>query len=508
MQNKYHYLLSFLAPLIVRAIPEIVSFPWPLGYDTVTWYAPVINLCQIYGPLYSLTVFTDWRNAPLLYMFMGFLGYVSRLDPFLVTKCFGPFLSGCLGLVVFFFSRNYLGWSDKKSLACALICASYFVTLRLTWDSYRNVLGLILFIIALSQLPNLEKRRNALLFFVFCFLCAFSHELVTIILLITLFYLASLEIYRKLKGGVFQKGRLIVLVSSFLLPMVLFALYYTNWLGNSLFYFYNPFSESLFGGVLVDYISLRTGFYLYPSVDVLNAHILLLFFICFGPILPFVVLGYFKNEVLDVTTLFLLVGSFMPMVLPHSALPLWSRWMLMLTVPFSIYVANFLFPDETGAVLAEKLRVPVFMRAKLLVLIILLLVIFSSTYMVLPAESAFPYFSNFNTARYLPPTMQYNTVPISRSQDIVIALTWLSFNMSWDSCVVAHESLAGWTKLAFPFKQIYTYSSVDVYLESALFWSQFFGKVYILTMAPYDIIIAQRGFNLVFQFGLVRIYTK
>jgi hypothetical protein len=169
---------------------------------------------------------------------------------------------------IFFFSRNYLGWSDKKSLVCALICVSYFVTLRLTWDSYRSVLGLILFIIALSQLPNLEKRRSALLFFVFCFLCAFSHELVTIILLITLFYLALLEIYRKLKGGVFQKRRLTVLVSSFLLPIVLFALYYTNWLGNSLFYFYNPFSESLFGGVLVDYISLRTGFYLYPSVDV------------------------------------------------------------------------------------------------------------------------------------------------------------------------------------------------------------------------------------------------
>ncbi|MEM2144350.1 MAG: hypothetical protein QW279_03245, partial [Candidatus Jordarchaeaceae archaeon] len=63
---------------MIRVIPEVVSFPWPLGYDTVTWYAPVINFCQIYGPLYSLTVFTDWHNAPLLYVFVGFLGYASR----------------------------------------------------------------------------------------------------------------------------------------------------------------------------------------------------------------------------------------------------------------------------------------------------------------------------------------------------------------------------------------------------------------------------------------------
>ncbi|MEM4222309.1 MAG: hypothetical protein QW097_02670, partial [archaeon] len=73
-----------------------------------------------------------------------------------------------------------MGWGDRKSLACALIFTTYFVTLRLTWDSYRNVLGLIFFVLALSRLPNLEKRRSALLFFVFCFLCAFSHELVTL----------------------------------------------------------------------------------------------------------------------------------------------------------------------------------------------------------------------------------------------------------------------------------------------------------------------------------------
>ncbi|MEM3562954.1 MAG: hypothetical protein QXR19_06990 [Candidatus Jordarchaeaceae archaeon] len=317
-----------------------------------------------------------------------------------------------------------------------------------------------------------------------------------------------LEVYGKLKGGALQKKRLIVLISSLGLPLLLFALYYTNWLGNILSYFHNPFSEPLFGGILVDYISPLTGFYLYPSVDVLNAHILQLFFIGFGPILPFALLGYFKNRILDVTMVFLLVGSFMPLVLPHSALPLWSRWMLMLTVPFTVYAANFLFPDETSALLAGKLRVPSFVRTKFLVVIFLLLVVLSSTYMVLPAESAFPYFYNFNTVRYLPPTMQYNTVPISRSQDIVVALVWLAFNMSWDSCIIAHESLAGWTQLAFPLKQVYVYSSMDVYLQNALFWSQFFSKVYVLTMAPYDIVIAQSGFDLVFQFGLVRIYAK
>lgn len=505
MEKKYYYLLSFLVPLSIRAVPEIISFPWPLGYDTVTWYAPVVNFCQIYGPLYSLTVLTDWRMAPLLYMIMGFLGYISKVDPSLIIKFFGPFLSGCLGLSVFFFSRSYLSWSDKKSLVCALICTSYFVTLRLTWDSYRNVLGLIFFILAMAQLSNLDKRWNILFLFVFSFLCTISHELVTIILLITLAYLVLLEFYKKLKGIDLQKWKLAVLMFSILLPSMLFVFYYTNWLGKTISYFYDSFAEYSFGGILVDYISLRVGFYLYPTVDVLNAHILQLFVIGFAPILLFSVLGYFRNEVLDVTTLFLLIVSFMPLALPHSAIPLWSRWMLMLTIPFTIYATNFLFPDDTNTIFVKRLRIPKYIRTRFLIIFIPLLVLLSSTYMVMPAENVFPYFNNINTIQYLTPTMQYNTVPVSRSQNIVLALTWLGYNMSLDSCIIAHESLAGWAKLAFPFKSIFDYAAMDVDLQPALFWAQYFDKIYVLTMTPYDIILKQNGFKLVFQAGSIKV---
>ncbi|MFB0562646.1 MAG: hypothetical protein ACETWM_15680 [Candidatus Lokiarchaeia archaeon] len=255
----------------------------------------------------------------------------------------------------------------------------------------------------------------------------------------------------------------------------------------------------------MDYISLRVGFYLYPTVDVLNAHILQLFVIGFAPILLFSVLGYFRNEVLDVTTLFLLIVSFMPLALPHSAIPLWSRWMLMLTIPFTIYATNFLFPDDTNTIFVKRLRIPKYIRTRFLIIFIPLLVLLSSTYMVMPAENVFPYFNNINTIQYLTPTMQYNTVPVSRSQNIVLALTWLGYNMSLDSCIIAHESLAGWAKLAFPFKSIFDYAAMDVDLQPALFWAQYFDKIYVLTMTPYDIILKQNGFKLVFQAGSIKV---
>ncbi|MGQ9722647.1 MAG: hypothetical protein ACUVXA_15150 [Candidatus Jordarchaeum sp.] len=258
----------------------------------------------------------------------------------------------------------------------------------------------------------------------------------------------------------------------------------------------------------MDYISLRVGVYLYPTVDVLNAHILQLFVIGFAPILPLAVLGYFKSEALDVTTLFLLVASFMPLALPHSALPLWSRWMFMLTIPFTIYATNFLFPDETNTIFVHRLRISRFIRTRFLIIFIPLMILLSFTYMVMPPEAPFPYFNNIDTARYLTPSMQRNTVPVSMSQDIVFALSLLGFNMSLDSCIIAHESLAGWAQLAFPFKQVFVYSSMDVDLQSALFWAQIFDEIYVLTLIPYDYTIKQSGFNLVFQLGLIRVYVK
>ncbi len=508
MEEKYYYLLSFLVPFLIRTIPEVISFPWPIGYDTITFYVPVIHDYQIWGSIFSLTALTDWHSAPLLYIVMGFLGYISRVDPILIIKFFGPFLSGCLGLSVFFFSKSYLGWSNKKSLVCALICTSYFVTLRLTWDSYRNVLGLIFFILTMSQLSKLEKRRNVLFFLIFSFLCAFSHELVTVILLITLIYLVLLEFYKKLKENGFQKKRLTAFISSIFLSSIFFISYYTNWLGANIYYFDNPFAEYFYGGILVDYISLRVGFYLYPTVDVLNAHIIQLFVIGFAPILFFAVLGYFRNDVLDVTTLFLLIGSFMPLALPHSALPLWSRWMLMLTIPLTVYATNFLFPDETNTLFVSKLRISKFIRTRFLVIFISLLIVLSFTYMVMPPDAPFPYFNNINTARYLTPSMQRNTVPVSMCQEVVFALNLLGFNMSLDSCIIAHESLAGWAQLAFPFKPVFVYYSMDAYLQSALFLARNFDKIYVITMIPYDHYFKQNGFDLSFQLGLIRVYVK
>jgi len=193
-------------------------------------------------------------------------------------------------------------------------------------------------------------------------------------------------------------------------------------------------------------------------VNVLRGDVFSLFLVCFAPILPFVVLGYFRDHSLDVVTGFLLVGSFMPVVFPHSALPLWYRWMLMLAFPFMIYVCNFLLPDGQGSVLVRRLKISRKTRRVVFVFVVSVLVFLSSAYMVLPPERAFPYFSIFSLQMYFPSSMQQNTLPLSQCPYVVLACEWLEWNMPPDSCLIAHQSLYGWAYLSLPFRPIYEYS--------------------------------------------------
>ncbi len=42
-RGLYHYrfgLVAFLIPLMVRAIPEIIVGPYPVGFDTIAFYVP------------------------------------------------------------------------------------------------------------------------------------------------------------------------------------------------------------------------------------------------------------------------------------------------------------------------------------------------------------------------------------------------------------------------------------------------------------------------------------
>jgi len=146
-------LAAFLIPLGVRSIPEILVGPYPIGWDTITYYVP-----------YTL----DWSRgrfdhlgivgvAPLLYLISVPLYDLVRADPIYIFKVAGPILYGTMIFALYRFLRLSAGLVVRDASFVAILTSVYFVTLRIGWDMYREVMG-IAFI--LFSLPLLSRSLN------------------------------------------------------------------------------------------------------------------------------------------------------------------------------------------------------------------------------------------------------------------------------------------------------------------------------------------------------------
>ncbi|MEX2750334.1 MAG: hypothetical protein Q6366_000470 [Candidatus Freyarchaeota archaeon] len=283
--------------------------------------------------------------------------------------------------------------------------------------------------------------------------------------------------------------------------------------------------------ILVDYTSWNWGGVgFYPTTIDLGHHILLFFLFCYAPLLPFVLWGYFKCRPLDATSLILLGASFMPLVLPHSALSYWWRWMIMLVLPFAVYTSNALFPPE-GEMIVRKWLKEAFLylakktdsqnytpkgskikinnsRRKIFLVFVVLVSVLSLTFMIFPYEHPFPYYSNSVIQLYFPPSMQANTLSPSECDEAVLATVWLNWNMPQNSCLIAHEKLSGWAVLNINFRPIYIYYGVNTGLSRALEQASLYNSTYVITTWTYDYFIRANGFTLLFNLGSIEVFKK
>ena len=184
-------LLAFAVPLLVRVVPEVLMGPNIVGFDTMASYVPTVLLWQNgHTDFWGLVA-----TAPLLYSILIFL--VSAGGGLItVLKVLPPILEGFMGLSVFGYAKHGLGWSSKKSIVTALIASVYFVSLRISWDTLREELALIL-LFAVLILLTADKLfshpwKRYLLLSVAMSLVVLSEQLVAVlmlgIILLTLIY--------------------------------------------------------------------------------------------------------------------------------------------------------------------------------------------------------------------------------------------------------------------------------------------------------------------------------
>jgi len=443
--SKLQYLWIFLAAIALRAIPELLVPSYPVGYETIAWYAPVMMTFRSRGLDSVLQGTFMW--GPLFYVLMWFATVATGAHPFVVLKVTGPLLFGGLAASFLLFLRRGLKLESKAAFVGALLMIFQVAALRESWDRFRNVLALIFLFATLTVLRSDHKHKWYAVG-ILAVLTALSRDYIALVLFATVVGFAVLEKKDHVKS-LLALIPAIILLAFIIHPPVLWWNYTTG--GTP------TFLSETYLGVVVD--------------------VLLIFSVCFLPILFFVAKGFRRDKLLDPMLALVLVGSFSAVLIPWFAVPGYQRWLILLVFPFTVYAVQGF----------ERLQLFNGSRVKMLAAVILIFMVLGVGY----STGAFSYV--VLPSSWVPPSLVQSSIAWDQIDDVKTILLWLNTNAEANSSVLAEERFYGWTMIYLPRAQedvaVVAYSAgspPNEALETAL--SQGFSEIYLIwyTSASFD----------------------
>ncbi len=421
----------FLIAAAIRMIPEIKAGIWPIGYDTFNTYAA--ELATYNGPL------VNWiKTANILYFF--FLPFkAAGLSPDLIMKISGPLIYGGLITSFFVFARRFLKFSFLKAFLLTALTIFQLASLRISWDLYRNELGLIFLFLGLIYLPKLNETKNLIIFSIFATLVTFSNELVTVLLLVILLVYSGYYLVK-------QRWEQLV---SVLIPLMIVATLFVVVISSSGQVLYN--SHVFFASQKNYFWRYFYHYNLDMPYSLLKEIILSLFWLLFGYLLPFAIIGFWrlrKNLVLTVMTGWLLISTFSSLIFLGNGLMVWERWMFMLIFPFVIYTIEGMF--FVGSLLgglkkwAEKKQKFAYLLAVVFWVVTFGFFIGKSwPFLTADYRQAKPPLANDELNSYFPRTMVHSSLEIWLIPDTVAAIKWLDQHAPAGSVILVDNRYRG-----------------------------------------------------------------
>ncbi len=399
-------LAAFLVPLSIRSIPEILSGPYPVGWDIVAYYIP--NAIDIASG--RMNIWGMITSPPVMYAIVVPVYWLSRANLVLIFKALGPILYGLLGWSIFRFCQRRLHWSSKKALYAVLFTSAYFITLRISWDAYQAELGLTFFLLPESASLH-SSARSALGRVSLLSLAVLSNQLVGVLVVGT--QLATLVF-----PSIRKSTRLIPLQFS---PIALF-----------LVILYATMQTTLAPGLSI----VGPG----ANLSILTTNLAFLFY-AYIFLIPLLLFGIKLRE----RSVFLPWMIVCVIGLAMSALPgqvfqdIGYRWVLLLSLPLLLLAYEGY----------SKLRVSgAFMRRNwggvLRVLVIISLSGSAISYAILPAQSALTLYTVFT--QYVPTSMVQSSLPSSDYPNVVNAMLWVDSHLDPNSVLITQQAFYGWAR--------------------------------------------------------------
>jgi hypothetical protein len=418
--------LALMIPLVVRLIPEILMYPYPLGFDTMSLYIPSLTTLNK-----GLEIITwDLVNDRPFFFSLASLPYPFGEAPSI--KLFTPIVHGVMGLTSYLYAREIFK-NKGKALATSLLLTLYFIALRVSWDLLSNELGVaLIFAVLIFLKKEGEGWGWSLSTMLVSLAIVFTHEGASLILFLVTIPTALNQLRGKDYGS-WLKTAIAILIP---LGVYIFRLY----------------------SLEVSIVSGAMGGWWYPSGTPLEVALSVIefFLYCNLPLLPFAILGVW-GEAKDPGLIAWLLGcglaSLLPVISPTLTFSYWQRWTMMIVYPLAFFAVDgidALKRIKIGMITSRfkslELRLPVALIA------IILFASLSTGFIFGTGENPHPYFNVYRTEKRwilyrIPATMQYNTLYKNEAEETHEAITLLNSEKVKDGCLIVDMTFRGYAAL-------------------------------------------------------------
>ena len=416
-------LFFFLLGCFLRIIPDLIAYPYPVGYDIINYYIPLADKLN--------TIFQNdsFQFYPyLLYTFKSFI----PLNPQGLMISLSSITYGLFSVSIYLLLK---GLNLKPALFMTVFILFQISALRTTWDLQKDILALSFTFLIIYLI--LEDRK-AYFFNIRIIHFGIIISLVILTLLtdnmIGFLLIISLSIYFAIKKDI----KYIISLTIIIISIISFLVVVDNTKNDSLI---NSINHILNGNIKENenYTPLNLGI-LFIMMNILS--------------LPLFIYGlkYLHELLLYIPLSMALLGSFTWIVLPYSAILLPDRWIIISGIFMSIFSSYGLI-----RLFSNYKDKP---NYKILLPIMSFYIIIGLFYMILPYDYAFPIYGIFAeyTHFFVPSTMQFNSIDIVDNKDLSIAIDWLNNHTNPKSIIYGDSYLSGWMKMLLKDKRIFQYN--------------------------------------------------
>jgi hypothetical protein len=451
MTRRYAVLIAFTIGCLSRLIPELIAHPYPIGYDVINYYIPVITNFNDHWQAVS-------EQFPLYVVLLYSIHVALHIDPQVVVTVCAIITFGIFGVSLYTAGRRLLKLDELHCLFLAVFVMFQIPILRTEWDLHKDIFSLTTLLLTLSFATELKNNIRWPIMLVVLILGS-----VTVLgdRMLGVLFIGLLTIYT-----LFTKNKAFVPVTLVTASFFIIAIVPTM----------HVFSTTIVQAERdqrANGVQNSEGDFYNPK------NLIILFGVVNGPLVPLAIIGFksCKNALMKIPVILTTIASFSWVVFPDLQSLVADRWIFINGLFLSILAAYGIIRllENTKRMARNKIAI--------LFLILAIPVTMGLLYQTQPYQhpvSALNIFDNYLES-FLPITMQFNSIDITHNENLVSMIAWINQNTERNAVIIGENHWRGWMELKLDKGRSFLYVSALDDMNSSILKICGYDNCYLMT---------------------------